>query len=726
MRILLIDPSDRGGIAAYSDVVARALTAAGADVTLLGSEALAGASRPYELRPLLPLQPWGRPEGAGPRFYAERLRAWISGARAVRRVVARERPDVVHWQFGLNRRLDALLLRRLDREIAQVWTAHDVLPFERTSADEARFARIYRAVDGVIVHNAPAAAEVSTLAGVDAVEIAHPAPDVTPMSRADARARLGWGAGERTFVAAGYVRPYKGYGLLAEVWGRLGAAAPRLVVVGEPWSSAEAALLDRLDALPRVTVTRAFVPDEDLHALVRAADALVLPYEESSDSGLVHLARAAGTPVLASDAPQLAATVRATGAGLVLPREVNAWARAVTGPLPPPPPPPPGGEVVARAHLAVYRSVLEARSTPSGDDRSGTRLLVYTDSDVVGGAERSLATLLSCLDGRYSVTIAGVHPQVLDELRSSRPDSATLLLPRVRNKWDVAAIAAHVRAFRRSGADLFHANLRIPWSCQYGVLAAALVRDLPLIAVEHAPVPPSGGVQLRLRRLLVARYAAHVAVSDGAAREIERVFALASGTVTTIYNGVPDREVPRARPRERVTVGAAGRLVPEKRIDLLLEAAARVPGVDVLVSGTGPQRRDLESLAVRLGIDARVRFADVKGDVRGWVADVDLCAVTSDIEAFSLVAAEAMLAEIPVVATRVGGLPEVVLDGETGVIVPPGEVGALADAIAKLAGDTEERRRLGRNGRKRALTEFTPERMARRFEELYSAVSEGS
>jgi glycosyltransferase involved in cell wall biosynthesis len=310
---------------------------------------------------VLPDDRWGRP--VRPRLLerARRLLAWGRTARVLLREVRRRRPDVVHVQAPLTRRFDTLLLRRLARESAVVWTAHNVLPHEPSAHDRARFASIYRAADGVVVHTAPAAAELRGLSGVEAAVIEHPVTDVPPVAREEARRRLGLPGSERILAALGFIRPYKGYGLLAEVWEQLGADAPLLLLRGELLAESERAAVDRLTASPRADVRLGYSSDEDLRLALAAADALLLPYVGGSDSGVLHHARALGVPVLASDAPQLAASVRAADAGAVLPRTAAAWAAAVTGPLPSPPRRPPSLAAAGAAHVDLYRRLVRSR-----------------------------------------------------------------------------------------------------------------------------------------------------------------------------------------------------------------------------------------------------------------------------------------------------------------------------------------------------------------------------
>jgi len=716
MRVLLVDPSGRGGIADYTDLVARALVEGGAEPELLASRALAPRAEPYRVHRLLPRPRWGKPDDAGLRFYARRALDFSSGWAALESTVRRRHPDVVHFQAGLNRRGDAALIRRLRRRAPVVWTAHDVLPFVRTDADRAWFAAIYRTVDAVVVHTEPAAREVHELAGREATVIEHPvAPDLTLLSRSEARKRLGLPADGRLHAAVGFIRVYKGYGLLADVWERLGEDAPWLLVLGELIEESERDAVTRLAATPRAIVREGFASSEDLQLAIAAADAVLLPYTEASDSGILHLARGIGTPVLASDAPQLAASVRATGTGTVVRRTVEDWCAAVTGPLPGAPPAAPPLVQAGRDHVELYGRVMK--------DRGRLRVLAYTDADTVGGAENALATLMRALPKHFDVTVAGVARGVVEHIAAHREGSSTLLLPPVRDKRDVRSILAHVRAVRAVRPDVFHANLRHPWSCQYGLLAAALTPGVRIVAVEHAVTEPAGRLQRTLRRLVSRRLDAHVAVGDKQARSVAKLLGVEPKSLRVIRNPVEDvdrRHTSRAGGPP--VIGALARLSPEKGIDLLVRALRDVPDARAVVVGEGPERATLERLARELGVEARLELAGWDPQARDRLADFDVLALPSRSEGVPLALVEAMLAGVPVVAADVGSVHEVVLDGETGILVPADDPSALAAALRRVLDDAELRRHLTERGRALALELFAPASAASAFERLYEEI----
>jgi glycosyltransferase involved in cell wall biosynthesis len=337
----------------------------------------------------------------------------------------------------------------------------------------------------------------------------------------------------------------------------------------------------------------------------------------------------------------------------------------------------------------------------------------------IGGAELILGQLMSELDPAIDVAAAGVDQGVVDWLCAQRPGTAGTLLATVTGKRDAARFAANVRSIAALRADIFQANLNVPSACQYALAAATLVPGLRTVAVEHLPYPLTGRLQLALKRVTSARLAAHVAVGDQVAREVEGYAHLAPGSVRAIHNGVADRDlVQLPRPFTGPTVGTIGRLDRQKGMDVLLRSLAEIPGAGLVVVGDGPERESLERWAQALGLSDRVCFQGWQKDARRHLTTFDVFALASRFEGFPLVIVEAMLAGLPVVATNVGSVSEAVLDQRTGVLVDSENAAALTAALGSLLADPELRRRMGAEGRERAQV-FTPVAMARAFEDLY-------
>jgi glycosyltransferase involved in cell wall biosynthesis len=321
--------------------------------------------------------------------------------------------------------------------------------------------------------------------------------------------------------------------------------------------------------------------------------------------------------------------------------------------------------------------------------------------------------------------VLGVDGDVVDRVARRRPGAPAEVVPPVRSKRDVGAFAAHVRTLRRLRPDVLHANLTSPGSCRYALLAAGITPRIRTVTVEQLPYPIEGRLQLGLKRFTSRRLAAHVAVGERAAREIEAIVGLRRGSVRTIPNGVPDVELePLPRPFPGPTVGSLGRLDRQKGFDVLLRALAELPEASLVLVGDGPERPALEKQAAATGLTERVLFAGWQEDPRRQLTTFDAFVLPSRFEGFPLSVVEAMLAGVPVVATDVGSVAESVREGETGLLVPPEDPHALAAALGRVLGSSELGGSLGRRGRELALERFTAGTMARSFEALYTEVLE--
>jgi len=191
-----------------------------------------------------------------------------------------------------------------------------------------------------------------------------------------------------------------------------------------------------------------------------------------------------------------------------------------------------------------------------------------------------------------------------------------------------------------------------------------------------------------------------------------------------------DRFLPQEHnPRDDLAVGSVGRLAPEKGLKYLLRALAAVapeqPNVRLLLAGDGPDRRSLERLATQLGLLDRVEFAgEVPHEqVPQTLARLDVFAMPSTWEGFGVAALEAAAMELPVVASNIHGIPDVVEDGVTGILVPPKDVAALSRAILRLLRDPDERRRMGRAGREMVAARYSWADNVRQMEVIYDEVT---
>jgi glycogen synthase len=306
---------------------------------------------------------------------------------------------------------------------------------------------------------------------------------------------------------------------------------------------------------------------------------------------------------------------------------------------------------------------------------------------------------------------------------------------------------ATMAAAREHQADVIHAH----WAIPTGPAAVRVAQRLriPSVITMHGGdvyVNPEQGYDFPTRwyvrpalRWTLRKADALTAITEDCRQHALRAGAPAS-SIRLVFNGT---DLGRFSPVEHGNgaadprfgahmVFACRQLFPRKGIRFLIEAAAqlkpRFPDLKVVVAGDGFERPELVRLAAELGIAADVTFL-------GWVPNTELpsyyraaalSVIPSLEEGFGIPAAEAMGCETPVVASDAGGLPEVVEDGVTGLVVPRGNSAALAAAIGSLLADPERRLRMGQAGRERALRLFDWDRTAAQFEEIYREVGAGA
>ncbi len=368
------------------------------------------------------------------------------------------------------------------------------------------------------------------------------------------------------------------------------------------------------------------------------------------------------------------------------------------------------------------------------------RVVHFTDAPVFGGAEQAILTLIDGLDRTRWESVLVHHPS--DAVRPLADGAAargvpTKSVPRMDPGVDGARhIPRFVRDLRRLEPTIFHAHLTWPLASQYALLGSWLARSPGIVATVqlHVDLSLSARVdaQQRLLTRVVDRY---LAVSDDVRRRLVHDLRWPASKIEVVHNSIdaPRFRRPRsAAVRSAITADAAAplvlapaRLERQKGHEYLLAAAARLPEVHVAIAGDGSRRHELEAIAHDLGIADRVRFLGERRDIPDLLAASDVVVLPSLAEGLPLALLEAMAAGIPVVASAIGGVDELVVAGETGLLVPVGDVDALAAAIRRVVADRPYARALAENARRRIDAHFSAEAMRRRVERIYEEVSTG-
>jgi glycosyltransferase involved in cell wall biosynthesis len=302
---------------------------------------------------------------------------------------------------------------------------------------------------------------------------------------------------------------------------------------------------------------------------------------------------------------------------------------------------------------------------------------------------------------------------------------------RMASDLDLGAVPVLKRELEALKPDLVHLHTaRATW---LGGLAAKLAR-IPAITTRRMDKPLRRGWRQRLvYGSLVARAVAISPAVEAALREggvpAEKLSTISSSVDPKAFDPAAGMRLRKAHETGdgAVVVLALASLVRRKGLDVLLEAVARIRDLDLVlwIAGDGPERATLEAQTDRLGLAPRVRFLGRRDDAPDLVAACDVFVLPSRREGLGVAALEAMAAGKPVVASRVGGLGETVLDGLTGLLVEPEDARGLARAIEQVARDPELRQRLGAAGRARISEAYLPEQMVAAYEKLYREVLAG-
>lgn len=365
-------------------------------------------------------------------------------------------------------------------------------------------------------------------------------------------------------------------------------------------------------------------------------------------------------------------------------------------------------------------------------------VMQMTDVTGRGGAEKALVDLALRLDrSRFNVTVcatrttgnyqplldaAGVHTIVME--RNSRLESYKMLrLLQIMRQQPVHVLHTH----------LFGANT---WGRVLGKLAGVPV----IVAHEHWSSRSSR--EVKIDRLLY-RMTDRILVPSRASKQlVMQTEHIPARYLDVAYNGVdislfsPSASSAAEARRELciepddIVVGTVGRLSADKGgQDHLLwaanEARKQHPSVRLLVVGEGPLRHGLEELAAKLGMldKGAAIFTGARTDVARLLSAMDIFVLPSLKEALPIAVLEAMAMQLPAVATRVGGVPEVVQDGTTGLLVPPGDREALLAALVRLIADADLRGSLGQAGQARVHAHFTVDKMVEHVEQLYEMLA---
>jgi glycosyltransferase involved in cell wall biosynthesis len=372
----------------------------------------------------------------------------------------------------------------------------------------------------------------------------------------------------------------------------------------------------------------------------------------------------------------------------------------------------------------------------------GRKLRVVTLIDqlgITGGAERIATEVVTRLDAdRFERTLCvsrwtpkeEADPLIAPRVRILREADVRILGIKRHSRLAFWAWAPLLSLLRAERIDVLHSHQFGSnfWASILGRMAGTPV----VIAHEHNW--SFEGQRLRRfvdRHVIANRADAFLAVSRETRRAMIELEGIPPQRVRFVPLGIATpKESPRSDVRaelgieaEAPVVGTACTLRPEKALDVLVRAAVPLvesfPSLRVLIAGEGPDRERVESLIEELGLERTVTLLGGRGDIPDFLEALDVAVCSSDWEGSPLSVMEYMEAELPVVATRVGGIPDMISSGVEGLLVPPGEPEAIAAAVAELLRDPERAAEMRARGRHRRREEFDLEVTARTIGDLY-------
>lgn len=362
-------------------------------------------------------------------------------------------------------------------------------------------------------------------------------------------------------------------------------------------------------------------------------------------------------------------------------------------------------------------------------------VLQFTNSTLWGGVEGHICGLLQNISREKFRPHLVCDPAIFDRFRAAVPDVRVTALELSSPAHSIAALRlAHL--IRQERFQIVHSHMF--WSSLFASPIAWLCRVPVVVETLHGTEAWRKGWKASntIDRVVNQFVSKHVAVCESDARFLTNKKEVPADKIVTIHNGINAQKLavaPNARQSIRHAIGAretdcvlitVARFHKGKGHRVLLEAMQQLAGryrqAKLVLVGEGEEQAEMRQLCQSLGIADRVRFAGFQPNVGEWLSAADINVLPTFYEGFPLTVLEAMASGLPTVASNVGGIPEAIEDGFSGMLVPAGSSTDLAAAVSTLIADADLRQRLGCAARQRALQSFTFDQQIRATEEMYT------
>lgn len=340
----------------------------------------------------------------------------------------------------------------------------------------------------------------------------------------------------------------------------------------------------------------------------------------------------------------------------------------------------------------------------------------------------------------YSPILAWSDYPALDKWsdKFSKEDIPVIRL-KVKSKHDPQHYFQLKQIIKEQKIDLIHAHVWNPASCRYAFMAAN--QNTPIIITEHDPFPLPFLKNL-IKKHFLNKVSKIITVSENNAKLLKKLYPNHKKKINVIHNGIdlewwhsqllrfPHQErkeikenIFQAREDSLILITIAA-LHERKGLKYLIEAmpdiTAKYPNIKLVILGEGPEENELKKLVESLKLANHIEFLGRRKETPKFLKSSDIFVLPSRREAFGMVNLEAMVTSLPVIATKVGGIPEIIENGKNGLLVEPENTSALSGAILKFIKDPELRKKIGEAGYRTVVEKFDAEKMAQEYEKIYN------
>ncbi|MFH1012728.1 MAG: glycosyltransferase family 4 protein [Candidatus Peregrinibacteria bacterium] len=357
------------------------------------------------------------------------------------------------------------------------------------------------------------------------------------------------------------------------------------------------------------------------------------------------------------------------------------------------------------------------------------RVFFYTDTPHVGGAEKQMLLLAKHLSKRgIRVNLAyGKYSRIRDMRDEFARVCEKVFELNALHKHDPRHYFELKRLLRNEKPDLVHLHLWNPGACRWAFFAATREKA-PVVTTEHDPFELKG-LKRAVKKMCLKRTAHTIAVSETGRRDLQEWYGIPDEKVSVVHNGIELERFLECREKAPlpvqpgdIVITCVAELHERKGHRYLLEAFSRLqkntPTLRLMLVGLGPLQRELEA---RYGNNDHIHFLGWRDDVAEILRASDIFVLPSLKEAFGLSVIEAMASGVAVIATASGGVPEIIENGKSGILVPPASSEKLAEAISALLHHPDQKRAIEAMAKERAKI-FTAERMAEGTAQVYETI----